>query len=180
MESAFAWLGQIFESLLQLFPRRVIVRATEAGVKWSLWREPKEMKPGIRFYWPFITDIEVIAVARQTLNTPTQSLMTKDHKTVVAGGVVIYKINDVVQAIGKQNCNPDDTVGDIAKATIVDVVSKWTCDSLLCNISEDVEEHLTETCRKQLRQYGVYVSRAALDNFSIVKQLNHTGINNGL
>lgn len=174
---AFSWIGQIFDSLLQLFPRRVIIRATEAGVKWSLWREPKEMIPGIRFYWPLITDIEVIAVARQTLNTPTQSLMTRDGKTVVAGGVVVYKISNIVQAIGKQNCNPEDTVGDITKAAIVDIVSKWTCDCLLANISGSVEQQLTEVSKKQLRQYGIYVSRAAFDNFSIVKQLNHTGIN---
>jgi regulator of protease activity HflC (stomatin/prohibitin superfamily) len=177
MEAAFAWLGQIFEALLQFFPRRVIVRATESGVRWSLWREPKEIKPGVRFYWPLITDIEIIITARQTLNTPSQSLMTKDLKTVVAGGVVIYKINDVVQAIGKQNWNPDDTARDITQAAIVDVISKWDCEELLKNISSKVEEQLTTVCRKQLRQYGLYVSRAALDNFSIVKQLNHSGIN---
>ena len=174
---AFSWIGQIFDSILQLFPRRVIVRATESGVKWSLWKEPKVMEPGIRFYWPLITDIEVAVVARQTLSMPTQALMTRDGKTVVAGGVIIYEINDVVQAIGKNNWSPEDTARDIAQAAIVDVVSKWECQELLENISGKVEEQLTLSCRKQLRQYGVYVSRAALDNFSTVKQLNHTGIN---
>lgn len=176
MEAAFAWLGQIFDALLQFVPRRVIVRATEGGVKWSLWREPREIKSGFRIYWPLITDIEIIIIARQTLNTPSQSLMTRDGKTVVAGGVMIYKINDIVQAIGKQNWNPDDTAGDITQAAIVDVISKWNCDELLKNISGKVEEQLTNVCRKQLRQYGVYVSRAALDNFSIVRQINHSGI----
>lgn len=176
MGTAFAWLGQIFEAFLEFIPRRVIIRATEGGVKWSLWREPKEMKPGIRIYWPLISDIEVLIVARQTINTPTQSLMTKDGKTVVAGGVVVYNINDVVQAIGKLNWSPEDTAGDIAQAAIVEVVSRWDCSKLLANISGEVEEQLTETCRKQLRQFGVYVSRAALVDFSTVRQLNHSGI----
>jgi regulator of protease activity HflC (stomatin/prohibitin superfamily) len=134
------------------------------------------MKPGIRVYWPLISDIEVLVVARQPINTATQSLMTKDGKTVVAGGVVIYKINDVVQAIGKANWSPEDTAGDIAQAAIVEVVSKWNCFDLLENISGKVETQLTETCRRQLRQYGVYVTRAALVDFSTVRQLNHSGI----
>jgi regulator of protease activity HflC (stomatin/prohibitin superfamily) len=177
METAFSWLGQIFDALLQFVPRRVIIRATEGGVKWSLWRDPKEMKPGIRWYWPLISDVEVIVTARQTINTRTQSLMTRDSKTVVAGGVVIYRINDVVQAIGRQNWSPDDTASDITQAAIVSVVSHWECADLLENISGKVEEQLTATCRKQLRQYGIYVSRAALVDFSIVRQLNHSGIN---
>lgn len=177
MEAAFAWLGQIFEALLQFVPRRVIIRATEGAVKWSLWFEPKEMKPGIRFYWPLITDIEIVIIARQTINTRTQSLMTKDGKEVVAGGVVIYKINDVVQAIGKQNWSPEDTASDIVQAAIVEVVSQWTLDEMLENVSGKVEEELTAKCRKQLRQYGVYVNRAALTDFSTVRAINHSGIN---
>jgi regulator of protease activity HflC (stomatin/prohibitin superfamily) len=177
METAFSWLGQIFDALLQLVPRRVIIRATERGVKWSLWKEPQEMCPGIRFYWPLITDIEVIVVARQTINLPTQSLMTRDGKTVVAGGVIIYKISDIVQAIGKQNWSPEDTAGDITQAAIVEVVARWDCDKLLKNISGDVERQLSNICRKKLRQFGVHVSRASLVDFSTVRQLNHSGIN---
>lgn len=176
MGTAFGWLSQIIEAVLQFIPRRVIIRATEGGVKWSLWRDPKEMKPGVRFYWPLISDIEVLVVARQTLNTATQSLMTKDGKTVVAGGVIVYNISDVVQAIGKKNWSPEDTAGDIAQAAIVGVISKWDCFDLLANISGKVETQLTETCRRQLRQYGVYVTRAALVDFSTVRQLNHSGI----
>jgi regulator of protease activity HflC (stomatin/prohibitin superfamily) len=177
MDAAFAWLSQIVEAMLQLIPRRVIIRATERGVKWSLWKEPQEMMPGIRFYWPLITDIEVTVVARQTINLPTQSLMTKDGQTVVAGGVIVYKISDVVQAIGKINWSPEDTAGDITQAAVVEVVAKWDCDKLLKNISGDVEKQLTAICRKQLRQFGVHVSRAALVDFSTVSQLNHSGIN---
>jgi regulator of protease activity HflC (stomatin/prohibitin superfamily) len=176
MEGAFAWLSQIVEALLQFIPRRVIIRATEGGVKWSLWREPKEMKPGVRIYWPLITDIEVIVAARQTINTPTQSLMTEDGQTVVAGGVIIYHINDVVQAIGKQNWSPEATAGDIAQAALVEVISGHTLDYILENISGKIEKELTDRCRKQLRQFGVYVGRAALADFSTVRQLNHSGI----
>lgn len=176
MESAFAWLSQIIEALLQFIPRRVIIKATEGGVKWSLWREPKEMKPGFRIWWPLVTAIEVVVVARQSFNTPTQSLETKDGATVVAGGVIIYKINDIVQAIGKVNWSPEATAQDIAQAAIISVVAKWNHDELIDNIDGKVEKQLTEKCRKDLRQFGIYPTRVALTDFCATRSLNHSGI----
>ena len=176
MEAAFTWFGQIFEALLQFVPQRVIVRGTEGGVKWSLWRKPREMKPGIHWWWPLFTAIEVIVVARQPLNTRTQALETRDGYEVVVGGVVIYHINDVVQAIGEKNWSPEETAGDITQAALVHIVSSWDHDALLANISGKVEKELTEKCRKDLRQFGVYPTRVALTDFSTTRNLNHSGI----
>lgn len=173
----FTWLNDIILALLEIVPRRVIVRATHRGVKWSLWRGPKEMCPGLRLWWPLITEIEVIPVARQTLNTQTQALMTKDGQQVVAGGVVIYSISDIVKAIGERNYDVDETVNDISQAAIVDVITSWELYDLLENINGKAEVDLTETCRRQLRQYGVYVHRAALTDFSQCRSLNLLGVN---
>ena len=136
-----------------------------------------EMKPGIRVYWPLISDVEVIVTARQSFNTPTQALETRDGVEVVAGGVIIYHINDVVKAIGEKNWSPETTAGDIAQAAIVSVVASWDHDSLLANISGKVEEQITEKCRRDLRQYGIYPTRVALTDFSQTHNLNHSGIN---
>lgn len=176
MEAAFSWLGQIFEAMLQFVPRRIIIRATEGGVRWSLWKEPKEMRPGIRFYWPLITDIEVIIVARQSFNTPREPLQTRDGVEVVAGGVVVYNINDVVQAVGKLNWSPEDTAQDIVQAVLADVVTSHEHDYLLANLSGEVEDEITAKCRKQLRKYGVYVERAGLCAFSSSRNWHHSGI----
>jgi regulator of protease activity HflC (stomatin/prohibitin superfamily) len=176
METAFGWLGKIFEALLEFVPRRVIVRATEGGVKWSLWRQPREMKPGFRVYWPLISDIEVGTVARQSFNTPTQPLQTKDGKEVVAGGVVVYHINDVVQAFGKQNHDPANTAQDIVQAVIAAVISKHTHEHILKEMSEAIEKEITEKARKQLRQYGVHVGRAGLAAFSTTRNQHMSGV----
>lgn len=183
MEAAFSWLGQIFEALLQFVPRRVIVRATEGGVKWSLWREPKEMRPGIRFYWPLITDVEVTVVARQSFNTPREPLQTADGVEVVAGGVVVYSINDIVQAIGKLNWSPEDTAQDIVQSVLASVITSHSHEYILSELSGKIENEITDKCRKQLRKYGVYVERAGLCAFSSTRNWHHSGIeiqvNNG-
>lgn len=175
MESAFAWLGQIFDALLQFFPRRVIVRATHGGVKWGWRGGVKELKPGVRIYWPLLSEVEIVVTARQTVNTRTQALITRDGRTVAVGGVVIYSISDVIQSIGKLNFDPTDTVGDISQAAIVQVITSMTFEEIMAGVSTTVEEALTHRCRKSLRQYGVYVHRAALTDFSPSKAINLLG-----
>jgi len=176
METAFSWLGQIFEALLQFVPRRVIVRATERGVKWSLWREPVAMEPGIRFYWPLISDIELVIVARQSFNTPHQPLQTKDGVEVVAGGVVVYSISNVERAIGKNNWSPEDTAQDIVQAVIASVITSYEHAFILANINGEIETEITSECQKQLKKYGVRVSRAGLCAFSSTRNWHHSGI----
>lgn len=176
MEAAFAWLGQIFEALLQFVPRRIIVRATERGVKWSLGPEPKEMCPGIRIYWPLISDIEIIIVARQSFNTPHQPLQTRDGVEVVAGGVVVYSIRDVILAIGKSNWSPEDTAQDIVQAVLADVVTSHDHEYILANLNGNIEAEITGKCRKRLRKYGVGVERAGLCAFSSTRNWHHSGI----
>ena len=173
----FTWLNDIIVAILEFVPRRIIVRSTHRGVKWRPRRGPVELKPGWHIWWPLLSEIEVTPVARQTLNTHTQALMTKEGKQVVAGGVVVYSIQDIVKAIGKQNWDVESTVNDITQAAIVEVVTAWNIDDLLKEISEKVEEELTTTCRKALRQYGVYVHRTALTDFSACRALNLLGVN---
>jgi regulator of protease activity HflC (stomatin/prohibitin superfamily) len=134
------------------------------------------MKPGFRVWWPLISDIEVVVVARQSFNTPPQPLETQDGREVVAGGVVVYNVNDVVQAIGKQNWSPENTAQDIVQAVIADVISSWDHDALLEELSGKVEKEITDKARKQLRQFGVYVGRAGLTSFSSTRNWHHSGI----
>ncbi len=171
MENAFGWLGQIFEALLQFIPRIVIIRNTHQAVKWKVGGKLVAINKGRRtWYWPLLTDIETIVVARQTVNLATQVLMTKDQKQVVAGGFVVYHISDVIQAIGERNWDVESTVGDITMAAIVEEIMQQHLNDLLKSISLGIEgefnKKLTDNCRKQLRQFGVYVDRAGLTDFS--------------
>ena len=110
MESAFAWLSQLIETFYRFIPHIIIIRATHAGVKWVRGKHIKPLMPGLHLYWPLTTEIEVLVTARQTLAIPDQVLTTKDGKKVTVKTLVVYKIRDVVQAIGKQNWDVDSTV----------------------------------------------------------------------
>ena len=171
----FEWINDIVQVIFSFVPRILIVRATHGGLKWVLGSRVKELKPGIYFWWPLTTEICVLPTARQTLNTRTQALMSNDLKEVVAGGVVVYSIHDIVMAIGQRNWDVDTTVKDITQAAIVEVITKWGIQDLMNNISGKVKEELTQTCRKELRQFGVYVHKVALTDYSTCKAFNVMG-----
>jgi len=166
------WINDLVQAVLSFIPRPLIVRSTHGGVKWKFGRKIRELKPGFHFWWPLVSETCLIVTARQTHNTATQGLMTLDREQVAVGGVLVYSIKDVVQAIGKRNWDVETTVNDITQAAIVSVITQWTLDDLLSEICGDVEKQLTRRCRKELRQYGVYVHRAALTDFSICKAYN--------
>ena len=163
MTGAFAWLGQFFEFFGSLFPRLIIVRATENGIKWVRGHKVVALNPGVHIYWPILTDVEVMVTARQTINLKPQTLTTADNRKVIVSAVVVYRIHDIVRAIGRINWDVAETVMDIAQAGVVDVVRSMTLEELM---GSDVENQLTRTCRKQLRRYGVYVSRAAFTDLA--------------
>lgn len=119
------------------------------------------MLPDLHVYWPVISEI---VTARQTLDLPRQVLLTKDRQQVVVGTLVVYRIRDIVRAIGERNWDVDTTVADITRAAITKVVNASALNELAD--TQAIEARLTKECRRQLRQLGVYVHRTALTDFS--------------
>ena len=167
MEAAFAWLGQIFDSILLLVPRIVIVRATHSGVKWRYGKNVISLGPGLHFFWPLVSEVMLTVVARQTNTPPKQILTTKDGKKVTVGIIVVYRIRNIEQAIGRINWDVDATVNDIAQAAVVSVIASRTYQEILDLIAVDgLNEFLREAAREDLHQFGVSVSQCKLIDFS--------------
>lgn len=160
------WLGQIMDTLGKFFPRMVIVRATQAGVRWRRGKHVKPLQPGLHWFWPITTEVEVIVTARQTLNLPPQTLMTQDKVKLATSAVLVYSVYDIVRAIGQQNWDVDGTASDIAQAAVVEVISSTPYDELTTEIVGKVEKRLTATAGKRLRRYGVRVHRCALTDLA--------------
>lgn len=178
MENAFAWLGQIVEWLGSLIPRLKIVRSTHAGVRFRHGKHATGIKPGLCIYWPIVTEVDIIPVARQTENLPSQSLLTKDGKQVVVGGVVVYEIKDIVATLSK-NWDVRDTICDITMASITEVITAHTLEHLQTNITGTVGDQLTHATRKKLAVYGVRVYRTVLTDFSTCLVIKNIGGSNG-
>lgn len=176
MESAFAWIGWIMEWLGSFVPRIKIVRSTHAGVRFRRGKFASELKPGLHIYWPIVTEVEIIPVARQTHNLPSQSLVTRDGKKVVVGGVVVHAIKDIVAALSN-NWDVSDTIDDITMCAITQVITSHDYQYLLTNLTGAVQMELTRVTRRKLSAFGVKVYRTALTDFStclVIKNIGNT------
>jgi regulator of protease activity HflC (stomatin/prohibitin superfamily) len=163
------WLSSFFEAIFVWIPRVVIVRSTHGGVKWatSLRGEDTqivELKPGLHWYWPFTSEIDLIVTARRTVDVPTMSLLTKDGISVIVSAAVVIRINRVVQAIGEKNWDVDSTLVDITNSVIYQQVRSQRFEEL-CQNSDGLLETLTALCKDELRRFGILVERVLIKDF---------------
>lgn len=174
MDTAFGWLGKIIEWFGRFIPILVVVRATHNGVKFIRGSRIKKMLPGLHVYWPLTTEIELIPVVRQTKNLFNQVLVTRDQKTVSAGIVIVYTIEDVIKAIG-ESWDINDTIIDISQAALISVITKMNLPELISEITDKVENELSKTARAKLKPYGVAVIRCALTDLSPCRTIKLMG-----
>ena len=162
-----AFLSELLQGLMSIFPRVIIVRATHAGVKWKRGSVIAALKPGWYVYWPLTTDYEQIPVGRQSHTPPKQTLATWDHESVTIGVVVVYRINDIIQAIGKINWDVDATVNDVTQAAVVNVIGSKTYIEIMSLIrDQELNELLKDSAKKELSQFGVSVQQCKLTDFA--------------
>lgn len=177
MDSAFAWIGSIVEWFGNFIPRVKIVRSTHGGLRFRRGKIVREIKPGLCVYLPLITEVEIIPVARQTHNLPSQSLLTKDGKQVVVGGVVVYSIANVTACLSR-NWDVAATLDDITMCCIAAIITTHDLAFLLENLTTAVQNALTKETRRKLSPFGVKVYRTALTDFSTCITVRNVGHGN--
>lgn len=172
----FDWIGEFVYWIAQIFPRLLIVRTTHRVVKFKRGKKLQLVEPGLTMWWPLVTEVVLVPVARQTINLPTQRLVTMDGKRVVASAVVVYTIGDAVEAVGK-SWDYDETIRDISMANIAAIVTGHEYNTIVTGIGTDIRTELTRACRGGLMKYGVRVQRCLLTDFcpANVIALSNTG-----
>lgn len=164
MDRAFGWIGEIFQTLLRFLPWLVIVPATSGGVAFVHGRRIKEWKPGLHWYWPLVTTYRVIMTVRQTQRIQSKVSMTKDGRTVTAGAMVTYIVDDVVAAVAKVADYPSDVV-ERSQAAIFATIAEHTIEEIQTN-RLGFNEHLTQRVGEVLNGHGVHVLQAQLTEFA--------------
>ncbi len=162
--SAFSWLGDIFNWFGKLFPRILLIRKTHGGVAFRLGKYVKGLNPGIYVYWPIITEVVTYPTARQTTHLPTQCLMTSDGHSIVVGGIVRYKISNIVAALGEA-WDIDDIITDVSLGAISIVITQKSLQQAAQDI-KGIGEALTEAVKDELYEFGVEVLGVRLANCS--------------
>lgn len=166
MEALLQHLGQVVNWLLSILPHYVVIRKTHGGLKFVGGSKLVELKPGIRWYWPIITQFECEPVTRQTFNLPNQVLETSDGVQVLVSGVVRYRISDVIKAFGNA-WDFNEIMRDSSMAAVVTVVCSKTHLELRTSLADrSMIRDLTRQVRRELKPYGVSVQKAYLSDFA--------------
>ncbi len=155
-------LAQWLQVITDFIPRMSIMPATHLGVKYKYGKNVSEIKPGMYFYWPLVTDVYNLAVKRQTVNVPTQTIYAACGQSISAGCVVVFEITDIIKAL-YETWEIDETITDEAEALLAQVIVK--IESIDTDITE-LNKDLTREMRKRLSQYGVTVKRANIRDFA--------------
>lgn len=130
------------------------------------WCNTIALGPGIHWYWPKTTEVEVLPVERQTLDLPVQTLLTSDLHSVAIRAEVVYVVADIRLAVCK-TFDFQQTIQDVAQLAVVDVVASKSYEELSTAVrSSNIVLELTEVLRDELQSYGVGVERAFLADFA--------------
>lgn len=166
MENALAWIGQIADWIGRFVPRWVILDTTQGAVKFVRGKRPVALGPGIHWYWPATTELREWAIARQSLNLPAQTITTRDSKVIAVGGLLIFKVSDVLTLLAK-NWDADRSIRDVAAGVVHEVCSQSEWGELqMAKNDGSLNRELRRVMRKRLRPFGVQVLGATLTDFA--------------
>jgi regulator of protease activity HflC (stomatin/prohibitin superfamily) len=168
--TALGWFGDLIQALLKFLPRLTLIRETHRGVKFRHNGEAVLLLPGLRIWWPLIADVEVVAVARQSIDLPTQTLTAKDGIAVAASAVIVYEIRNPVKAY-TTSWDFDSTVSDVARIAFRDYIIGHDMEVLLENVSKG-DALLLKTIQAALKSYGVGVLQVGITDLVATRAIS--------
>lgn len=160
--------------VFDLIPRPLIIRSTHKAIKFVGGKRIVALNPGFYFYWPFVTEIELCPVVRQTAKLPTQCFQDKDGNPVVVRPILVYEIVDIVKAITTVY-EIDEAVEDISLATIKSFIMGKSIKGLSDQYVQ-IDRELTLSCRKKLTAFGINIKNVFLSDCTPAKVIKHYGI----
>lgn len=157
MNEAFGWVGYIAEWLGRFVPRWVIIETTQGAIKFRGGDDPVLCGPGIVWFWPVRSTLEVHPVVRQTDRLETQTMESKDGVTFIVSGTITYTIRDLMTLVTTTH-SPLTTVVDIAMSAIHDICCDFDWKELQAEQRRGtLKTKLRNEAQKQLKDFGIDV-----------------------
>ena len=139
-------------------------------------RKGERILKGPRIYWwlPCISDSEIVPVRRQVIDLAPQPLTTKDGRSVIAGAVVVYDIQDVRKFL-VENTDAAESLAEVAGAALRDAIVSRTLDEIQKNDRKTTDNALTKAAKDHLAEFGVRIERMRLTDFAPAQIINVIG-----
>ena len=141
-----------------LVPFVVVVVYQNVGIL-RFGKYNRTLAPGFHWKWPFIEDGYPENVVPTTVRLQPQTLTTKDDVSIVAAGIVRYKVVDL-EAFVTKIYDQKDLLLDTSMGAVLKAVRSMTLQELL---DAPPENRIAADIRRQVKDYGV-----AIENFTFM------------
>ena len=160
-------LTSLLDNVVNLLPME-IVHTYEQGVYFKGGKDIKLLRPGIHFYRPIVGNIQKISTVPQTINLPTQSVLTKDFKPVTVSSNLEYKIHNARKVWTKVQ-DLDDSLHNTGMGYLGRFVRGYDYD-LLAKSTAKLEEEVLDNLNEKVNPWGVTVNEFYVTDFVPAKQ----------
>ncbi|HVM73413.1 MAG TPA: SPFH domain-containing protein [Candidatus Paceibacterota bacterium] len=159
------FVEMLLNNMMTLLPF-VIIMSYEGGVRWTLGRNPRELKPGFHWKWWFFHQIERMSVVDQVIELQIQSVITQDGELVCFSVNIGFHIVDVVAHF----CGVQDFIEStraLAMTHLAKEVRKKPYQDLVTDLSK-LERSLQGTLTTRLKDWGTEIFSVGFTNFAKV------------
>jgi len=161
MDAALGWIGDLVRYFARLVPRLQLVRITERSIKFRRHRAA-EVGPGLHWWWPVTTEMDVYPVVRQIVSLEPQMIQTSEGKTIVVDGVIVYTIADLY-TFCVDNHDAEQNMAELAQAGMRKAVLGTPIDEINAGRAK-FDNRLTMEAQRSLKGFGVEIESMRLQS----------------
>lgn len=164
MNSTF--IQSVLDNIFYLIPVR-IVHSYEKGVLFKQGKDVAELGPGVHWFIPWLWSIEIVPAAPEVQNLPTQSVMTKDRKTIAFSCNICYQIEDA-RKMFTQIQQFDSAIEGFAMVHLAEMLSQHTVIQYH-NKREALHEEFAKTLNEKVNEWGAKIIWVGITDYTEVR-----------
>lgn len=156
--------------VLWMFSCINILNEYERGVIFRLGRlNPKPVGPGLIFVWKPIDRIVKLSLRVETLDVPSQDVVTRDNVTVKVNAVLYFRVVDPIKAVIEVT-NYLYATSQLAQTTLRSVLGEVELDQLLSE-REQLNMRLQNVLDQQTDSWGIKVNMVEVKQVDLPDQM---------
>jgi len=154
-----------------------IIYQYERGVKFTLGRFSKVMKPGLRIVIPIIQTYRKVDIRQTTIELPPQEVMTKDQVNLKIDGVVFYRVIEPEKVVLNVE-NLKEQLEAKASSELKEIIGNKTMKESLSDREDIAKKLLTmlneaieDKNAKEKKDWGIEVKAVQINNIELPNEL---------
>lgn len=142
-----------------------IIDQYEGGVKLRFGKYVRTLGPGFYFKIPFLEKIIEDMVITTTMGTPSQTLTTKDGKTVSVKGVIKYSISDIKLFL-LEVTDRFSAMSDVTQSVVKEQIEARTWQECM---DIDLDNTIEKKVRLNVKKWGINIEDFTLVDKTITR-----------